>query len=98
MYVNDSVNTNTKKTFTIAKKDNATVGKTMSQSEFSKQLNPAIALNKVVEKAEPLRYKGDAIIVTPPQNKQSNLFDNKYLLYGGIGVLALGLLYFITKD
>lgn len=100
MYINDSVNTAPKKSFSLAKKNDttSTTAKTMTQSEFSKQLNPAVAVNKVNERAEPLRYKGDAQIMANPPSKQSNIFDNKYIMYGGIGLLALGLIYFVTKD
>jgi hypothetical protein len=28
----------------------------------------------------------------------TSIFDNKYVLYGGIGLIAIGLIYFMTQD
>jgi hypothetical protein len=39
----------------------------------------------------------DGVIITK-SNDTSSMFENKYLLYGGIGILALGLLYYMTQD
>lgn len=37
-------------------------------------------------------------VVITKSNDTSSLFNNQYLIYGGIGILALGLLYYITQD
>ena len=44
---------------------------------------------------QPVKETG---VVITNSNDTSNLLDNKYLIYGGIGILAIGLLYYITQD
>ena len=43
------------------------------------------------------QMKETGVVITK-SNDTSSLLDNKYLIYGGIGILALGLLYYITQD
>jgi hypothetical protein len=35
---------------------------------------------------------------SPNVQTKNNLFENKYVLYGGIGLIAIGLIYFMTQD
>jgi hypothetical protein len=44
---------------------------------------------------QPVKETG---VVITKSNDTSSLFNNQYLLYGGIGILALGLLYYMTQD
>lgn len=41
--------------------------------------------------------KESGAIITSSDQKTS-LLDNKYLLYGGIGILAIGIIYFMTQE
>ena len=37
-------------------------------------------------------------VIIKSSDEKTSVFDNKYLLYGGIGILALGIIYFMTQD
>ena len=42
--------------------------------------------------------KESGAIITKSNDTSGSIFDNKYVLYGGIGIIAFGLLYFMTQD
>lgn len=37
-------------------------------------------------------------VIIKSSDQKTSFLDNKYILYGGIGVLALGIIYFMTQD
>jgi hypothetical protein len=45
---------------------------------------------------QPVKETG--VVITKSNDTSGSLFDNKYVLYGGIGLIAIGLIYFMTQD
>lgn len=45
--------------------------------------------------------KESPVVITKSDDKSgsgASIFDNKYIMYGGIGLIAIGLIYFMTQD
>ena len=42
--------------------------------------------------------KESPVNITKSNDTSGSLFENKYVLYGGIGLIAIGLIYFMTQD
>lgn len=98
MYINDGMlSQNTLTTSGSSSQNIASIPKTMSYADFKKTLVSPITVTKPNQALQPIKVDSPESIVFKSDEKP-NMLDNKYLLYGGIGLVALGLLYFIYKD
>ena len=104
MYINDG-----QKTFAQALNQKYLLAnKTITQNDIKLLTNPTSA--SIVNQAtgivttqkdaiQPQKESSVNIIKSKDESSTvSSMFDNKYLLYGGIGLIAIGLLYFISQD
>lgn len=107
MYINDSASnlTNSSTSFGQALQQKLAMNsKPLTINDIKASTNPVSA--SIVKQAtgivdnqkmalQPAKESG---VIIKSSDEKTSVFDNKYLLYGGIGILALGIIYFMTQD